>query len=44
MLRPAIDRRGRAWLPHLFGPGHYAVFSHLDTLPTVLLRLYARIK
>ena len=38
-----IDRSGRAWLPHLFGPGHYAVFSRLDALPTVLPRLYARI-
>ena len=38
-----IDRCGRAWLPHLFGPGHYAVFAHLDALPTVLPRLYARI-
>lgn len=38
-----IDRRGRAWLPHLFGPGHYAVFSHPEALPSVLPRLYARI-
>ena len=38
-----IDRRGRAWLPHLFGPGHYAVFSRPDALPSVLPRLYARI-
>ena len=38
-----IDRRGRAWLPHLFGPGHYAVFSRPDALPAVLPRLYARI-
>ena len=30
-----IDRRGRAWSPHLFGSGHYVVFSHLDALPTV---------
>ena len=38
-----IDRRGRAWLPQLFGPGHYAVFSRLDALPAVLPRMYARI-
>ena len=38
-----IDRRGRSWLPHLFGPGHYAVFSRPDALPSVLPRLYARI-
>ena len=38
-----IDRRGRSWLPHLFGPGRYAVFSRPDALPTVLPRLYARI-
>ena len=38
-----IDRRGRAWLPQLFGPGHYAVFSRLDALPVVLPRMYARI-
>ena len=38
-----IDRRGRAWLPHLFGPGHYTVFSRPDALPSVLPRLYARI-
>ena len=39
----AIDRRGRAWLPRLFGPGHYAVFSRPDALPAVLPRMYARI-
>ena len=38
-----IDRRGRAWLPHLFGPGHYAVFSRPEALPSVLPGLYARI-
>ena len=38
-----IDRRGRSWLPHLFGPGHYSVFSRPDALPAVLPRLYARI-
>ena len=38
-----IDRRGRSWLPHLFGPGHYSVFSRPDALPEALPRLYARI-
>ena len=38
-----IDRRGRSWLPQLFGPGYYAVFSRLDALPAVLPRMYARI-
>ena len=38
-----IDARGRAWLPSLFGPGHYAVFSRPEALPSVLPRLYARI-
>ena len=38
-----IDRRGGAWLPALFGPGHYAVFSRPEALPSVLPRLYARI-
>ena len=38
-----IDRRGRAWLPHLFGPGHYAVFSRPEALPEALPRLYAHI-
>ena len=38
-----IDRRGRSWLPRLFGPGHYSVFSRPDALPAVLPRLYARI-
>ena len=38
-----IDVRGRAWLPSLFGPGHYAVFSRPEALPSVLPGLYARI-
>ena len=37
-----VDRRGRSWLPLLFGPGHYAVFSRPASLPAVLPRLYAR--
>lgn len=38
-----IDQHGRDYLPHLFGPGHYAVFSQPQSLPSVLPRLYARI-
>lgn len=38
-----IDQRGRDYLPYLFGPGHYAVFSHPESLPDILPRLYARI-
>ncbi len=38
-----IDQRGRDYLPYLFGPGHYAVFSQPQSLPSVLPRLYARI-
>ena len=38
-----IDARGRAWLPSLFGPGHYAVLSRPEALPSVLPALYARI-
>ena len=28
-----IDRRGRAWLPHLFGSGHCTVFARFDVPP-----------
>jgi nitric oxide reductase NorD protein len=38
-----IDQRGREYLPHLFGTGHYAVFADPRSLPQVLPRLYARI-
>jgi nitric oxide reductase NorD protein len=38
-----IDQRGREYLPHLFGAGHYAVFADPRSLPQVLPRLYARI-
>jgi nitric oxide reductase NorD protein len=38
-----IDQRGRAYLPHLFGVGHYAVFGDPRSLPQLLPRLYARI-
>ena len=38
-----IDQSGPRYLSHLFGPGHYAVFSHLHSLPDVLPGLYARL-
>ena len=38
-----IDRKGERYLNYLFGPGHYAVYSHLHTLPDVLPNLYARL-
>lgn len=38
-----IDQYGRDYLPHLFGAGHFAVFSRPQLLPQVLPRLYARI-
>lgn len=38
-----IDREGPRYLKFLFGPGHYAVFSHLHSLPKVLPELYARL-
>jgi nitric oxide reductase NorD protein len=38
-----IDQRGREYLAHLFGAGHYAVFADPRSLPQVLPRLYARI-
>lgn len=38
-----IDQRGREYLPHLFGPGRYAVLSQPQFLPRVLPKLYARL-
>lgn len=38
-----IDERGREYLPHLFGPGRYAVLSQSHRLPRVLPTLYARL-
>ncbi len=37
-----IESQGREHLPRLFGPGHYAVFSHPEALPSLLPALYAR--
>ena len=38
-----IDQQGPRYLNHLFGTGHYAVFSHLHSLPDLLPNLYARL-
>ena len=38
-----IDQQGSNYLRYLFGPGHYAVYSHLQSLPEILPRLYVRI-
>ncbi len=38
-----IDQQGQDYLPSLFGPGQYAVYSHPQSLPKVLPWLYARI-
>ena len=38
-----IDRKGQQYLPYLYGPGHYAVYSYLHSLPQALLNLYAEL-
>ncbi len=38
-----IDQAGLRYLNRLFGPGHYAVYSHLNALPQILPNLYARL-
>ena len=38
-----IDQRSADYLPHLFGSGHYAVFSDPRALPRLLPRLLARV-
>lgn len=38
-----IDRHDHDYLPRIFGPAHYAVFSEVESLPRLLPRLYARI-
>ncbi len=36
-----IDRAGLEYLPYLFGPGKYTVFSNVQALPEFLPKLYA---
>ncbi|MDH5324467.1 MAG: VWA domain-containing protein [Gammaproteobacteria bacterium] len=38
-----IDQSGLEYLPYLFGPGRYTVFSNVLTLPEFLPKLYARL-
>ncbi len=38
-----IDREGPRYLKHLFGGGHFAVYSHLNAMPVILPNLYARL-
>lgn len=38
-----IDQAGLEYLPYLFGPGKYTVFSNVLALPEFLPRLYARL-
>ena len=38
-----IDRKGQQYLPYLYGPGHYAVYAYLHSLPQALLNLYAEL-
>ena len=38
-----IDQAGLEYLPYLFGPGKYTVFSNVMALPEFLPKLYARL-
>ncbi|MDE0308526.1 MAG: VWA domain-containing protein [Acidiferrobacterales bacterium] len=38
-----IDQSAPRYLSHLFGPGQYAIYSHLHSLPDVLPQMYARL-
>ncbi|WP_455203469.1 VWA domain-containing protein [Kaarinaea lacus] len=38
-----IDRSGLEYLPYLFGPGKYTVFSNVLALPEFLPKLYAKL-
>ncbi|WP_455198304.1 VWA domain-containing protein [Kaarinaea lacus] len=38
-----IDRAGLEYLPYLYGPGKYTVFSNVSALPEFLPKLYARL-
>jgi nitric oxide reductase NorD protein len=38
-----IDQAGVEYLPYLFGPGKYTVFSNIMALPEFLPKLYARL-
>ena len=38
-----IDRAGLEYLPYLYGPGKFTVFSNVSALPEFLPKLYARL-
>ncbi len=40
----SLDPRGGEYLPLVFGPGHYLVLPHLDSLPTRLPEMYLRLR
>ncbi|MHB0871820.1 MAG: nitric oxide reductase activation protein NorD, partial [Acidithiobacillus ferrooxidans] len=40
----SLDPRGGEYLPLVFGPGHYLVLPHLDSLPTRLPEIYLRLR
>ena len=39
----AIDPKGQAWFPRLFGTGHYAVIAHPDKLTAALPQIYRQL-
>ncbi|BBF64277.1 VWA domain-containing protein [Acidithiobacillus sp. 'AMD consortium'] len=40
----SLDPRGGEYLPLVFGPGHYLVLPHLDSLPVRLPEIYLRLR
>ena len=40
----SLDPRGGEYLPLVFGPGHYLVLPHLDSLPTRLPEIYLHLR
>ncbi|MEY2334768.1 VWA domain-containing protein [Acidithiobacillus ferrianus] len=40
----SLDPRGGEYLPRVFGPGHYLVLPHLDSLPARLPEIYLRLR
>ncbi|MCR1346233.1 VWA domain-containing protein, partial [Acidithiobacillus ferrooxidans] len=40
----SLDPRGGEYLPLVFGPGHYLVLPHLDSLPARLPEIYLRLR
>ena len=39
-----LDPQGGQYLPGIFGPGHYLVLDHMDSLPARLPELYLRLR